>query len=65
MRNPRLIDANATKKEFMDYAKKLHNKGNCAAGYVMFAASLLDNLPTIEAKHVPRGYFRKAKLLNG
>lgn len=55
MGEQRLIDANGAKKRILDYAKELHNKENAADGYVMFAASIIDNLPTIEAEPVRHG----------
>ena len=49
----RAIDGTKATKEVMEYSRKLHEAGNVdAAGYVMWAASIVDKQPTIDpVKH--------------
>lgn len=45
----RLIDGTKATKEVMEYSRKLHEAVNVdAAGYVMWAASIVDEQPTID-----------------
>ena len=45
----RAIDGTKATKEVMEYSRKLHEAGNVdAAGYVMWAASIVDKQPTID-----------------
>lgn len=49
MSEQRLIDGTKATKEVMEYSRKLHEAGNVdAAGYVMWAASIVDEQPTID-----------------
>lgn len=56
----RAIDGTKATKEVMEYSRKLHEAGNVdAAGYVMWAASIVDEQPTIEAEPVKHGKWLK------
>lgn len=49
MSKKRLIDGTKATKDIMKYSRDLHEAGNTdAAGYVMWAASIVDIQPTID-----------------
>lgn len=56
----RAIDGTKATKEVMEYSRKLREAGNVdAAGYVMWAALIVDKQPTID--HVKHGHWEEMR----